>query len=187
MGRRFAELEEVYSTLTAIDFNFDSLPVNNKYRKYREWKLDPEKRKLDPGAAQNTGDRKVVLLNPFGLPADPDNKFIVKMSGRAFAQIGGAAGTASLYRLTTDSIPPTAKGLPGLVPAKAHLAVKGATTNDISKITGRPYKSRTGESYVIPFGRETETQTEFTVQDAILANRAATAVVSFTPERLRRI
>jgi hypothetical protein len=41
MGKRFNNLEDTYNTLVAANFNFDTLPATNKYRKYAEWKQDP--------------------------------------------------------------------------------------------------------------------------------------------------
>jgi hypothetical protein len=184
MGQRFNNLDDVYNTLVGANFNFDQLPSNNKYRKYKEWKINPELRKLGDGVMPNTGDRTAYGIRPFGVLFDDANKTRIKISGRVHSAIATLGGVA-LFNLTAT---PDAsfEGLPGYVPAKAILAAKTASTSNTSKITGRKYKSRSGESYTVPFGKSAATDNEFDLQDDIIAIKGSTHVITFTPERLRR-
>jgi len=184
MGSRFNNLDDVYNTLVGASFNFDQLPANNKYRKYKEWKINPELRKLGDGVMPNTGDRTAYGIRPFGMLFDDANKTRIKLSGRVHGAIATLGGVA-LFNLTAN--PDGAfEGMPGYVPAKAILATKTASISSTSKITGRRYKSRSGESYTVPFGRSDTNDTEFDLQDEILATKGSTHVITFTPERLRR-
>lgn len=186
--RRFSNLEDVYNTLLAAGFDFNTLPANNKYRKYAEWKQDPEQRELPPGSAQETGARVRAGVQPFGLAIDPDNEFDVGISGRVNTEISGLGG-AALYGLEIADLTGYTRR-PGFVPAKAILAARLATSRAVpgtqNRITGQPYKRRTGETYTIPFGRKTATSTEFETQDEIITDRAATHALTFTPEKLSR-
>lgn len=188
MGKRFNNLEDVYNTLVAIDFDFNSLPTTNKYRKYQQWKQDPEQRKLPDGSAQNQGARVAIGLYPFGLPAVEGNKSLVKMSGRTHALLNGLGG--AVYNHLVGDLS-TVKPNTALIPAKAILAVKLSNSITVpasdNRITGRSYKKRTGETYTIPFGKGADTDYEFEVQNQIISDRAATHAVTFTPEKLQRV
>jgi hypothetical protein len=188
MSQRFNNLEDVYNTLTAQNFNWNSLPATNKYRKYAEWKRDPEKRKLPEGSSQIQGPRQIVTINPFGFDFDDTSQVKVTMSERAFNQRNNV-GAAALYNHLTAST--SAKKLAGFVPAKAVLSSKLGSPRSVTagsnRITGRAYKTRTGETYTIPFGSSAEATKEFEVQEEILQDRFATHAVTFTPERLRRV
>lgn len=188
MGSRFSNLEDVYNNLVAINFDFNTLPATNKYRNYAEWKQNPDKRKLPAGSAQDTGARKRAGVKPFGLALDPQNQYDVGMSGRAFGLLTDLGGTA-LYGLETAALDDYSKR-PGFRPAKAVLAVKRATSLAVpatdNRITGQPYKRRTGETYTVPFGRTTGNAFEFGAQEAILTAKSGTHAVTFIPEKLSR-
>lgn len=186
--KRFSVLETVYNDLIAIDFDFDSLPANNKYRKYAEWKRDPELRSLPAGSAQDTGQRRPAGIRPFGRAFDDANKYFVGMSGRTSTALSSLGGN-ELYGIESEALDGYIKRT-GFVPAKAHLAVRlsnsVAVPGSQNRITGQPYKKSTGESYTIPFGRKNNAVGPFDRQDEILANRTETHVVTFTPEKLSR-
>lgn len=189
MGRRLNNLEDTYNTLVAANFNFDSLPANNKFRRYAEWKQNPERRELPNGAVPTRGSDRPVQISPFGLPLDPDNNVRIGVSGRAYPQITTSLGGFGLYNLTENPAD-NVRELVGYVPAKAILAVRLPQPDSVeasaNRITGRAYKTRSGQTYTIPFGAQTESSREFSVQGEILADRNATHYVTFTPERLRR-
>jgi hypothetical protein len=188
MVKRFNNLEDVYNTLVATNFDFNSLPSNNKYRKYKEWKQNPDQRKLPEGSAQNTGTRVAIALQPFGLEFDAASRVKLKMSGRVHSSLS-SLGNAALYNHLAGDISAIQSNT-GFVPAKAVLATKTGTrtvTASSNRITGRAYKTRTGETYTIPFGAGTATDREFAVQQEILTNRADTHVVTFVPERLYQV
>lgn len=188
MGKRFNNLEDVYNNLVAIKFDFNTLPANNKYRKYAEWKQNPDQRKLPEGSSQDTGARKPAGVKPFGLPVDPQNQYDVGISGRTFGLLQDLGGAAAYGLEITDLTGYTKR--PGFRPAKAILAVKRATSLAVpasnNRITGQPYKRRTGETYTVPFGRKTGTPEEISVQEEIIDGIGATHAVTFVPEKLSR-
>lgn len=167
----------------------EALPANNKYRKYYEWKRDPEKRKLPDGSVPNRGRQRKVALSPFGLDYDADNRVIVSLSDRTFTKVPDLGGTP-LFNLLTI-IPDTAQPFTGFIPAKAILSQRLAESLSVpatrNRITGRSYKTNAGKSYTVPFGRVSGTSTEFAVQRAILLSEENEYIITFTPERLRRI
>ncbi len=197
MGKRFSDLEDVYRTLSAINFNWDSLPANNKYRKYREWVEDPEKRTRDEARVPDTGRRIAIGLQAFGFPLDDTGKVRVKISGQVntnIAALGG--GTLYNHAATLDD---TYVRRVGFIPAKAILAGRVGTPganvagsaplaggNPVSSITGKKYKVSTKGSSTVPFGGTTATETEFDIQNEIINDRDTEFVVTFTPERLKR-
>jgi hypothetical protein len=185
MSRRFNNLEDVVNTFTEAQIN--ALPANNKYRKYNEWKRDPDKRKLPEGSAPDRGRNERMALSPFGLPFGADDRVIVNVSKRSKDSLE-AMGGAILYNLLT-TVPAGSAKLAGFVPAKAILARRLAAPRAVSatrnRITGRAYKTNTGASYTMPFGRETGTSTEFEVQSEIIAAQQENHVITFTPERRR--
>lgn len=187
MSKRFNNLEDFYVTMTAANFNWNSLPATNKYRLYKEWKENPERRQLPEGSAQLQGPRQIVTVNPFGLDFADGSQANVTMSERSFNARSSIGGAALFNHLTASA---SAKKMAGLVPAKAILATKRGSPRTVAKeanrITGRAYKTRTGETYTIPFGSSAEATKEFEVQEEIIEDRFATHAVTFTPERLRR-
>jgi hypothetical protein len=128
-----------------------------------------------------------MALSPFGLPFGADDRVIVNVSKRSKDSLE-AMGGAILYNLLT-TVPAGSAKLAGFVPAKAILARRLAAPRAVSatrnRITGRAYKTNTGASYTMPFGRETGTSTEFEVQSEIIAAQQENHVITFTPERRR--
>ncbi|MGB5768947.1 MAG: hypothetical protein WBM32_03620 [Crocosphaera sp.] len=190
MGRRFEELNEVYNTLTAINFDFSTLPATNKYRSYSEWVRDPELRKLPASSRTDSGRKSQVGLLAFGYPSlNNDDHVLVKVGQRAFEHIGTISSNA-LFNLTLTSIPDTYSPMPGFVPAKVVLGLRGAATTPRSQITGQEYKKTIQRTYTIPIGKGTGAgqETEFDVQDAILADPTISELysITFKPEKLSR-
>lgn len=186
MGRRFNNLEDVVNTFT--EQQLLALPANNKYRKYYEWKRDPERRKLPEASVPAKGRARDVALSVFGEPFDPDGRAIVKMTSRSFDKLSDLGG-ASVYNLLTTP-PDGAQSIAGFSPAKAILSQRLGTPRTVSagsnRITGRAYKTSSGPSYTIPFGRQGATSFEFEVQASITSSQQANYSVTFTPERLRQ-
>lgn len=186
MSRRFNNLEDVVNTFTEAQLL--ALPATNKYRKYYEWKRDPEKRRLPEASVPVRGREREVALSPFGEPFDADKRAIVKMTTRSFERLTSAGG-ASLYNVLT--VPPdTAQIIGGFSPAKAILSQRLATARTVpassNRITGRSYKTNSGPSYTIPFGRQSATSYEFAVQASIASSQEASYIITFLPERLRK-
>lgn len=187
---RLSDLNDVYDTLVAINFDFNTLPATNKYRKFYEWKTDPEKRKLDPASIQLQGERVLVGIKSFGKPFT-ELGYKVRYSGRADAAKTTVVNNGAVFGHEIDESAIIAgfgaKG--GFRPAKAIFANKLANPVAVSaannKITGRAYKRRTGETYTIPFGKTVAEDSEFGRQDVILVG-ANNHTVTFTPERLLR-
>lgn len=191
MAKRFNNLEDVYNTLLAADsFSWDSLPATNKYRKYKEWKQDPEKRKLPDASKQSTGPRQQIGLYAFGLDFADANKIKTPISGRVKTWLDSQTGIKDACNFLAGDISGLNKNT-ALQPAKAHLAIKRGSPQSVTaaenKITGRAYKRNTGETYTVPFGPGAAGDREFAVQGEILAAASSLAVVSFTPERIFQV
>lgn len=190
MGRRFEELRDVYNTLTAADFDFEKLPANNKYRKYKEWTQDPELRKRDTASKTATGRKSFVALKAFGLPSTDDADNVkVKVGKRVIDQINALdSGLSTPLELTLENIPDSFRSLNGFVPAKVIAGVRSAnSTTPKSKITGIEYKKSVDGTYTIPFGKGAAANAnEFSQQERIATAFSTNYVVTFTPERLRR-
>lgn len=185
MGRRFSDIDSVYNRLVAADFNFSALPTNDELRKYAAWKQSPELRQLPDGAMPARGRAARVGVVAFGFPTDA-NEILVKMSNRALSAYNALSSgiKADLVLSASPSVDFVAET--GFQPARCVIAQRQAGTTKTSNITGNRYKDTTAQTYTIPFGRKTATQTEFEAQAAIVAAADATHVVTFKAERLYR-
>ncbi len=170
MARRFEELEKVYNTFLAINFEFNTLPANNPYRKYAEWKQNPDQRRRQ-NSPPASGRRSLVGIKAFGLndTGDADHT-LVKIGSRALGQLNALADN-SVFGVVTNSIPGSYISRPGFQPAKAVLGRASGTGTPTSRITGIQYKKTISTSYTIPFGKGAagDTAFEFGVQNAILS------------------
>lgn len=190
---RLSNLEDVYNELVRVDFNFDQLPENSKYKQYYKYKTDPDVRALPEGSAQEQGARQRVGVSPFGALLPNDEAFIVGVSDRSLKKVEGGGtdfgGLDTVYGVK-DTILPTYRRQPGFIPAKVVFAEKLATPQAVSKeknrITGRAYKKRTGETFTFPFGKTGDTSSEFERQNAIVTQVEEKYAVTFKPERLKR-
>lgn len=188
---RLNNLEDVYNTLVALNFDFTNFPSTSKYYKYYLYKTDPEVRALPESSHQIQGRRKIVGIRPFGEVFNDSSKYIVKMSGRAFTEIDTGTGygnVGSLYGIETTVDGYTKRA--GFVPAKAvfakRLPAPDSVTAAQNRLTGRAYLRTTGETFTAPFGRVSATNEELEVQDDIVTQVQDTHVVSFKPEKVRR-
>lgn len=190
---RLNNLEDVYNELVRVDFNFESLPVNSKYRQYYKYKTDPEVRALPEGSAQVQGKRQRVGVKPFGLTAGPGNQRRVGVSKRSLDKVVGASNDfgslSNVYGVVTDDLLGYTSQS-GFVPAKVVFAEVLSNPQTVPKeknrITGRAYKKRTGETYTLPFGRPDDNAAELERQESIATQVAEKYAVTFKPERLRR-
>lgn len=189
MGKRYSDLEKAYNTLSSINFDFDQFPVDNEYRKYKEWKQTPSLRK--PRTAPPASGRKSNIgLSAFGLD-DTGNAdhTLVKIGSRALAQYN-SIGDNAVFGLTVSSVPATYVRRAGFIPAKVILGRRNGTGTPTSRATGKQYKKVVSESFTIPFGKtgSGETTFEFGAQNEILRTAALANdyVISFTPEKVSR-
>lgn len=191
MGQRFGDLRRVYLSLKSANFDFSTLPVNNRYRKYAEYVEDVDgERPESYGPVPEQGRRKKVGIKAFGLDdgGAAEDKILVKMSGRAYTQFSGISAKA---KFNVDEAPDnTYQDLSGFTPAKAHVVTIAAATTKRSEITGIRYKSRSGNSITVPYGKGTTAvlSRDIEVQENILADATiiSTYMISFTPERISR-
>ena len=189
MGQRFYDFEVVYNTLTAIDFDFNQLPATNKYRKYKEWKQDPNQRKPRT-APPASGKKQNVGVMAFGLDGTGDaNHTLVKMGSRAKAQYDSISDNTVFNLNVAEPVPSTYIRRAGFIPAKAILGRANGSGTVTSRATGIQYKKAVSGSFTIPFGAGSGAAAfEFGAQNAILAATGVTNdyVVSFTPEKISR-
>ena len=189
MGQIFSDLEDDYNTLTAIDCDFNQLPATNKYRKYKEWKQDPDQRKPRT-APPASGKKQNVGVMAFGLDGTGDaNHTLVKMGSRAKAQYDSISDNTVFNLNVAEPVPSTYIRRAGFIPAKAILGRANGSGTVTSRATGIQYKKAVSGSFTIPFGAGSGAAAfEFGAQNAILAATGVTNdyVVSFTPEKISR-
>lgn len=186
MPKRFDELQGVVNELLAAKFDFNTLPVTSKYRKFKDWIADPKKRERADGSVPASGKKVNIGIVAFGLPATGDaNKVSVKIGTRAKTFADGLDGKALLGH---NEIAAAFDPLPGFVPAKAILGTKTAGVREASEITGQKYTKSISTSHTIPYGVNGTNTTEFVAQESLLTSATLSAAysITFTPEKLRR-
>ena len=166
------------------------MPTNNKYRKFYEWKTNPELREIPDSSTRDRGSDGIVGVKPFGFPTAATNQFKVRMSGVALTDLKGQSGDfgeLDVYGLTevVDSYFERASFVPAKVIAGRKLETSQITT-PTSNITGKKYKKKIGRVVTIPFGKVADTDTEFERQGAILEQIQDNFSVTFKPERQKR-
>lgn len=135
------------------------------------------------------GSLILYALTPFGTPATDAAKILVTMSKRSETGLPTSGlGVDDLAVVKTPAIIEAAVDAEGFIPAKVTVRVSGVSvTEKTSKITGRKYKTKGGNSYTYPFGLVTTT-----LADGQKARKLAiakkvksdTRSASFTPERI---
>lgn len=157
-----------------------------KYKNYRAGSSEVTYNRSPESLA---GELKLIYLNPFAVPAA--EVWETRMSQRAFENIGDVLDGAGL--LNHKNVPTDlseVRSSSKFRPAKAIITKAGSGyTSATSKVTGLPYKKRTGAStYTIPFGSaggSNETSKYLAVCENIQAAVEAKARkngVTFSPE-----
>ncbi|GBD51454.1 hypothetical protein D3800_05975 [Microcystis aeruginosa NIES-298] len=186
--KRFSDLERIYDALKLGNVNPNSLPQNLDFVKYAKWREGngPERTIVRPPL---NGEVEVgVKAFGYGFD-DAEGKIKVTLSGRANAFLNGFGPKAKFGVATTGLNEYLRNG--GFVPAKARIATIVAGTTKTSAITGRKYKSKTGQAYTIPMGQTNGTlryqqAINSILTDPVFAGANATHTVSFDPEEFRR-
>jgi hypothetical protein len=168
---RFRDIEQVFSELATANIDINQLPANSKFRKYYEWKTNPEQRETGSrDAGSLPGESETVYVKPFGFDYDANTGYKTTISNRSLTRANTIGASTFDYATTA---PTTVQTLSNFIPAKAVLSLKLGSPGTVrrSKITGKPYKPRTSATYTIPFGRGTSTESEFSKQDSFAAAR----------------
>lgn len=175
MPKRFnnldAALKYLRKTGTGDTGEAPDAPQGSQLAQYQKWKggkiaVTYER---DNGSKPKAIDE--LIVKPFALGGGTDDTALVGVSRRAKEAISstGLAFASDLYAVEPSA---TAKAnrIFGFQPAKAIVTVgQTTTTPETSKITGRPYKKRSSDSYTLPFGRENTTDTYSERKAAILS------------------
>lgn len=186
--KRFSDLERVYDALKLGNVNPNSLPQNLDFVKYAKWREGngPERTIVRPPL---NGEVEVgVKAFGYGFD-DPEGKIKVSVSGRASAFLNSFSPKAK-FGVATTGLNEYLKNA-GFVPAKARIATIVAGTAKTSAITGRRYKSKTGQAYTIPMGQTNGTlryqqAINSILTDSVFGGANPTHTVSFDPEEFRR-
>ena len=140
----------------------------------------------DRAAGDSPGKLEQKLIQLFGVLGDP-GKTNAKVSTRALGKIGETGlATTDLNWLTTG----TAAYAGDFIPARATVSVRNDTVSApvSSKLTGRKYKPKGANSYTFPFGKGTETTSDFKTEADKIKTKVATGTtarsVSFRSEDL---
>jgi hypothetical protein len=127
-----------------------------------------------------------VGVKSFGFGFDDDEaKQLVTLSGRSIAFVNGFGHEAKFGVITSGLNDYFKDG--SFVLAKARIATIVAGTTETSKITGRKYKSKTGQAYTVPIGQNSaslryQQAINSILTDAVFNGSNATHTVSFEPE-----
>ncbi|MDY7049923.1 MAG: hypothetical protein RPG89_15215 [Microcystis panniformis WG22] len=186
--KRFSDLERVYDALKLGNVNPNSLPQNLDFVKYAKWREGngPDRSIVRP----NLNGEVTVGVVAFGYGfSNAKGKFKVTLSGRSNAFLNSFSPKAK-FGVVTDNLTPYNTSN-SFVPAKARIATIVTGTTKTSAITGRRYKSKTGQAYTVPMGRISDSFDYQETLDSILADpvfsgATATHTVSFDPEEFRR-
>ena len=186
--KRFSDLERVYDALKMGKVDPDSLPPNLDFVKYAKWRegKGPERNIIRP----NLNGEVEVGVKAFGYGFDEDEaKLRATLSGHSAAFLNGF-GSKARFGVITTGINEYKKNS-NFVPAKARIATIVAGTTKTSAITGRKYKSKTGQAYTVPMGRISDSfdyqeTLDSILTDPVFSGANATHTVSFDPEEFRR-
>ncbi len=186
--KRFSDLERVYDALKLGKVDPNSLPQNLDFVKYAKWREGngPVRNIVRPPL---NGEVEVgVKAFGYGFD-DAEGKIKVTLSGRSSGFLNGFGPKAKFGVATTGLNEYLTNG--AFVPAKARIATIVAGTTKTSAITGRKYKSKTGQAYTIPMGQTNGTlryqqAINSILTDAVFGGANPTHTVSFDPEEFRR-
>lgn len=181
MAKRFKNLEAALKFLQDPNGSSQNEPPSGSvlanFRDFRDGRSDisyPRDSGSLPGQILRIG------INAFGLPVD-EGKTLVPFSNRANNAFASDTKTAANHQDDTDAAQRV-----GFIPAKAVVfRPSGATgAEQTSQITGIKYTPQGGDNYVLPYGKNADTQFETTVRAAIRTALNSTDLVSYTSEKL---
>lgn len=190
MPKRFNNLDAALKLLrnptASPDDEAPDAPAGSALREYQKYKQQKVAITYTRAASSKPGSLIVVVVKPFALPNADTTAVRTDLSQRAqgsFATFGLSASELGIDTTLND----TDKTLAGFRPAKAVCRnITGTTTTPTSKITKRPYKTKTNVSFTFPFGRTTAAPTFGQAKAAILASVAGSGgnkSVTFSAER----
>jgi len=189
--RRFRGLEATIKNLknaTSGTLDPSVIPAGSVLKNYLDVKTGAKTVSYTRQPDSRPGSFVNRQIHAFGLlPAD--DPIILKVSNRAITGLSSVL-TITALKLNLDDVSTAGSTLEGFAPALA-VFFKDAAQNDTkeeSKITGRKYNPREGNSYTLPFGlKATGTGagdlTFSGVAAGIVAALGAGEKVSFQPEK----
>lgn len=192
MATRFSDLNR--QAIGLLKEGKDPLQSNDDaLKKFWQWRLytDPTKHTRSTASNRQTNGTTRVIVFPFSVNGTNPYHYAT-VSNRAYnnnalpgrAKLNWQTGVAADARISNDR---------NYTPARAN--IREVSSNIISvpgtsnKITGRPYKTRSGsaqQGWSVPFGK-TGTKTELEVQREIAEEVGPTLRVSFRSEVFKAI
>lgn len=189
MTRRYKILDGALNYLKFGDTASDvTLPANTPLRSFQEWRNNERKITYERTEQSLPGSIDEVSLNPFGLPVDVANQYVVPVSNRA--KVFGLGDSVLAAGNTDKDVPEGAIRTRGFVPAKAYVSVPfndPRPGDPTSKLTGLKYARSNTRSFTLPYGASTANPRESEVRAAIIAVVAQDNIqnsVRFTSEKL---
>lgn len=189
MAGRVKRLDSIIAKLDSISFDYTQFPATDEINVYKRYLSDSTVREFDGNNGQSQNGKLRVGLEPFGFPTGTEYLTQVSVSNRAYTYLQTLAFAVELGLTAPGASLANYQSRPGFKAAKVTLAKRESVTSvakDKNKVTGRAYKKRTGETYTLPFGRTAGTDTEFEIQQEILAAASATHALSFGREGFSR-
>jgi hypothetical protein len=173
MARRYNRILQAAKYYAAID----------NYIKYIQ---DASRRGSRVGTGTPRPASKILYVKPFNIALG--NTTVAVVSG---AQPTWTARQAIFALHTKDTIPDTVQGVKvkGFKAARVIITTGRSTTGvkKTSRVTGMPYLDYGGKSTSLPFGRNTQTETEAEAFETIktdLLQAIAGALVTLQPEQI---
>ena len=174
MARRFnnldAALKYLRKTGAADGTEVPDAPAGSQLAQYQKVKAGKLQIEYPRANSSKPGAIDELIVKPFALGGETGDTALIGVSRRAKDNINQTGLAFTDLNATEPSTTNVAQKIFGFQPAQAIVTVgETATTTETSKITGRPYKKRSANSYTLPFGRENATDTYAERKTAILA------------------
>ncbi|MFM6916222.1 MAG: hypothetical protein ACKPKT_01375 [Dolichospermum sp.] len=191
MTKRFNNLDAALKLLrvpgAAPDVEAPDAPTGSALREYQIYKQQKRALTYPRANTSKPGSLEIVAIKPFALPSTDTTTIRIDLSLRAqnaLATFGLSIGELGIDTTLNDSD----KTIFGFRPAKAICRnITGTTDITVtSKLTKRPYKTKSKASFTFPFGRTTSNPTLGQQQADIISAVAASGgnkSVTFLAER----
>ncbi|MFM6723671.1 MAG: hypothetical protein ACKPJF_04315 [Dolichospermum sp.] len=191
MPKRFNNLDSALKLLrkpgALPDDEAPDAPTGSALREYQIYKQQKRAVTYPRATTSKPGSLKVVVIKPFALPTTDTTTIRIDLSARAQAALATFGLTVGELGIDT-TLQDSDKEMIGFLPAKAVCRnITGTTDITVtSKLTKRPYKTKTKASFTFPFGRTSANPTFGQAKADIIAAVAASGgnkSVTFLPEK----
>ena len=191
MPKRFNNLDSALKLLrkptAGPDEEAPDAPTGSALREYQVYKQQKRAVTYPRATTSKPGSLKVVVIKPFALPTTDTTTIRIDLSARAQAALATFGLTVGELGIDT-TLQDSDKEMIGFLPAKAVCRnITGTTDITVtSKLTKRPYRTKSKASFTFPIGRTTSNPTFGQAKADIIAAVAASGgnkSVTFSAEK----